>query len=94
MFGIRSLMCVPLRSRGRIIGTVYLDSRREGSLFTKEDLRFIEAFADHAALAVENARERACAREREPPPARPGRGAIPLRQSGRTFARDAANLST
>jgi Nif-specific regulatory protein len=59
MYGIRSLMCVPLRSRGKIIGTVYLDSQRAGSLFTQDDLRFIEAFADHAALALENARERA-----------------------------------
>ena len=59
LFRIRSLMCVPLRCRGRIIGTVYLDSRRQGKLFTNEDLRFVEAFADHAALALENARRRA-----------------------------------
>jgi transcriptional regulator with GAF, ATPase, and Fis domain len=58
MFGIRSLMCVPLRSRGTVVGTVYLDSQREGHLFTRDDLRFIEAFADHAALALANARER------------------------------------
>ncbi len=56
LFRIRSLMCVPLRSRGRIAGTVYLDSRRQGKPFTQEDLRFVEAFADHAALALENAR--------------------------------------
>jgi Nif-specific regulatory protein len=59
LFRIRSLMCVPLRSRGRIVGTVYLDSRRQGKPFTREDLRFVEAFADHAALALENARRRA-----------------------------------
>ena len=59
LYGIRSLMCVPLRSRGKIIGTVYLDSRHQGALFTPDDLRFIEAFADHAALALENARARA-----------------------------------
>jgi Nif-specific regulatory protein len=59
MFGIRSLMCVPLRSRGTIIGTVYLDSQKEGRLFTPKDLRFLEAFSDHAALALQNARERA-----------------------------------
>lgn len=59
LYGIRSLMCVPLRSRGRIIGTVYLDSRGKGSLFSQEDLRFVEAFADHAALALQNVQERA-----------------------------------
>jgi serine/threonine-protein kinase PknK len=59
LYGIRSLMCVPLRSRGRIIGTVYLDCRRGGTLFTPDDLRFVEAFSDHAALALENTRARA-----------------------------------
>jgi len=59
LFGIRSLMCVPLRSRGKIIGTVYLDTRKEGALFSQEDLKFLEAFSDHAALALENARKRA-----------------------------------
>jgi transcriptional regulator with GAF, ATPase, and Fis domain len=58
-FGIRSLMCVPLRSRGTTLGTVYLDSRSGATLFTPDDLRFLEAFADHAALALENARARA-----------------------------------
>jgi transcriptional regulator with GAF, ATPase, and Fis domain len=58
MFGIRSVLCVPLRSRSRIVGAVYLDNRREGALFTHDDLRFLEAFADHAALALENARTR------------------------------------
>ena len=58
LYRIRSLMCVPLRSRGRVIGTVYLDSRQDGRLFTNDDLRFVEAFADQAALALENARMR------------------------------------
>ena len=58
LYQIRSLMCVPLRSRGRVIGTVYLDSRKDGRLFTQDDLRFVEAFADQAALAIENTRLR------------------------------------
>ncbi|ANM32415.1 hypothetical protein ABI59_21505 [Acidobacteria bacterium Mor1] len=58
LHGIRSLMCVPLRSRGKIVGAVYVDSRSTGALFTSDDLEFIEAFADHAALALQNARER------------------------------------
>ncbi len=58
LFGIRSVLCVPLRSRGEITGAVYLDNRKEGALFTQDDLRFLEAFADHAALALENARIR------------------------------------
>ncbi len=58
-FGIRSLMCVPLRCRGVVTGTVYIDNRHAGPLFTRDDLRFVEAFADHAALALDNARDRA-----------------------------------
>jgi Nif-specific regulatory protein len=59
LYRIRSLMCAPLRSRGKIIGTVYLDSRRNGHPFTQKDLQFVEAFSDHAALALENAKRRA-----------------------------------
>ncbi|HEX4824039.1 MAG TPA: sigma 54-interacting transcriptional regulator [Candidatus Polarisedimenticolaceae bacterium] len=59
LYRIRSLMCVPLRSRGRVIGTVYLDSRVDGRLFTQDDLRFVEALADQAAIAIENTRLRA-----------------------------------
>ena len=57
-YGIRSLICVPLRSRDRLIGTVYLDSRRDGRLFTEDDLRFLEAFADQAGLALGNVLDR------------------------------------
>jgi len=55
-FKIRSLMCVPLTLRGRTIGTVYVDTRAPGDLFTPETLKFLEAFAAQAAIAVDNAR--------------------------------------
>ncbi len=58
LYGIRSLLCVPLRAGETIIGTVYLDNRSEGALFSQADLRFLEAFADHAAVALRNARRR------------------------------------
>ncbi len=56
LFQIKSLMCVPLRVRGRIIGTVYVDGGRGGRIFTPDDLSFLEAFAGQAAIAIENAR--------------------------------------
>jgi Nif-specific regulatory protein len=59
VFGIRSLMCVPLRSGKTVTGAVYLDSRNEAGLFTREDLRFLRAFAEQATLALENVRRRA-----------------------------------
>ena len=58
LYGIRSVLCVPLRTRGTIIGAVYLDSQVAGVVFVPEDLQFLEAFADHAALALQNAHSR------------------------------------
>ncbi len=58
LYGIHALMCVPLRAHDRIVGAVYVDSKEDG-MFTSDDLRFLEAFADHAALALANARRRA-----------------------------------
>ena len=57
LYGIHALMCVPLRAHDKIVGAVYVDSKEDG-LFTPDDLRFLEAFADHAALALANARRR------------------------------------
>ena len=56
IYHIRSLLCVPLRLKSRIIGTVYVDTRKAGVIFTEEDLKFLEAFANQAAIAIENAR--------------------------------------
>ena len=55
-YGIKSLLCVPLRIRDELVGAVYADSRADGAFFNQQDLQFLEAFADHAALALENAR--------------------------------------
>ncbi len=56
IYHIRSLLCVPLRLKSRIIGTVYVDTRKAGVVFTEDDLQFLEAFANQAAIAIENAR--------------------------------------
>jgi signal transduction histidine kinase len=53
---LRSIMCAPLRSRGVVIGVVYVDSRVHTSLFTEDDLEMLNAFANQAAVAIENAR--------------------------------------
>ncbi len=56
IYHIRSLLCVPLRLKSRIIGTVYVDTRKPGVVFTEDDLKFLEAFANQGAIAIENAR--------------------------------------
>jgi Nif-specific regulatory protein len=55
LYNIRSLICVPLRIRDRILGTVYVDSRSPKTIFGDEELAFLEAFANQAAIAIENA---------------------------------------
>lgn len=52
MFGIRSVMCVPLRIGSEILGTLYVDSRDERAGFDGSSLRFLEAVADQVALAL------------------------------------------
>ncbi|MBU1878759.1 MAG: PAS domain S-box protein, partial [Chloroflexi bacterium] len=51
----RGWMGVPLMVRGRVIGTLTLDSRQAGAYGEREAV-VAQAFADHAAIAIENAR--------------------------------------
>jgi GAF domain-containing protein len=53
---LRSLMCVPLKAKGRSIGLVYVDNRMQAGIFTPDDLALLEAVASSAAVAIENAR--------------------------------------
>ncbi|MCA9321151.1 MAG: sigma 54-interacting transcriptional regulator [Planctomycetes bacterium] len=53
---LRSILCVPFRVRDRVIGVLYLDHRFRKGAFTSAELDLIEAFADPAAIAIENAR--------------------------------------
>ncbi len=53
---IVSILCVPLVIRERIAGAIYVDHREARHLFSQRDLSFLEAFADQAAIAIENAR--------------------------------------
>ncbi|MBN1774778.1 MAG: sigma-54-dependent Fis family transcriptional regulator, partial [Deltaproteobacteria bacterium] len=53
---LRSVMCVPIRGRDAILGTMYLDNRFQPGRFGEPDLRLLLAFADVVAVALENAR--------------------------------------
>lgn len=52
---LRSLMCVPLISRGVIIGALYVENRTREGRFTKDALPLLLFFANQAAVAIENA---------------------------------------
>ena len=55
-YGLRSIICVPLQVRERVIGALYLDNRIKSGVFSEEDVALLTAFANHAAVAIENAR--------------------------------------
>jgi len=55
MRAIQSAIVAPLRYRGRVTGVIALDNASRKGAFRQEDLYFLTLFADHAAVAVENA---------------------------------------
>lgn len=54
--GLRSILCVPLVVRGTITGVVYVDNRIRDGLFGETHRSLLMAFANQAAVAIENAR--------------------------------------
>lgn len=72
MQGMRSIMAVPLQTRDRVIGLIYVDTRNLVRPFTQEDLSLLTVMANVAAIRIEQARlseveqaERVLARELE-----------------------------
>ncbi|NPV67975.1 MAG: GAF domain-containing protein [Anaerolineae bacterium] len=55
-FALRSILCVPLKSKGHVIGVIYADNRIRAGLFGDSELAMLNAFANQAAIAIENAR--------------------------------------
>lgn len=53
---INSLLCVPLIAKGEPIGVINITNKLNGKLFNKQDLEFIEALANQAAIAIDNAK--------------------------------------
>lgn len=53
---LRSILCVPLKLKEVTIGVVYADNRLREGLFTEIEKNLLAAFANQAAVAIENAR--------------------------------------
>lgn len=60
---IRSVLAVPLTTRGECLGAIYVDTRVSERLFREADLRLLQAMASQAAVAIRNARLYQDARE-------------------------------
>lgn len=53
---MHSLLGVPILSKEKLIGALYLADKEDGSEFTNADQQLIEMLAIHAAIAIENAK--------------------------------------
>lgn len=55
---IHGIVALPLRARDRIIGTLSANRHAPGRPFARDEVIFLQSLADHAALAIDNARLR------------------------------------
>ncbi len=53
---LRSILCVPLKMKGKLTGVIYADNRVREGHFTEKHRDLVSAFANQAAVALENAR--------------------------------------
>jgi diguanylate cyclase (GGDEF)-like protein len=51
----RSMLCVPVVKKDRLLGVIQVINKLDGSPFTEDELRLVQTLADHAAIAIENA---------------------------------------
>jgi len=51
-----AMLCIPLMVKGRLIAIFNLDNKISGDIFTLEDLELLSTVANHAAIAIENAK--------------------------------------
>jgi adenylate cyclase len=54
---LRSIIAVPLVTKGKVIGAVYVDNPFRASIFEETDKDFLQAISDLAAIAIDNARQ-------------------------------------
>ncbi|MCR5261061.1 MAG: sensor domain-containing diguanylate cyclase [Candidatus Gastranaerophilales bacterium] len=53
---ISSMICVPLIAKGEAIGVINITNKKNNKLFNRQDLEFIEALSNQAAIAIDNAK--------------------------------------
>ena len=53
---LRSILCVPLKVKNDLIGVIYADNRMRAGIFADTERDLLVAFANQAAVAIDNAR--------------------------------------
>lgn len=54
-FVTKSLICVPLKSTGKILGCIEVLNKKDNSYFDESDVEFLLAMANQAAITIDNA---------------------------------------
>jgi PAS domain S-box-containing protein len=55
-YNLRSILCVPLKVKEKLTGVIYADNRVREGLFTEKERSLLSAFANQAAVALDNAK--------------------------------------
>jgi adenylate cyclase len=55
-FGLRSLLCVPLMVKEKVLGIIYIDNRMLAGAFNEHSADLLMTFSSQAAIAIENAK--------------------------------------
>jgi len=53
---LKSVLCVPISTGGKVVGAIYVDNRFDEGAFNKSHLRWLELVSHQAAVAIRNAR--------------------------------------
>ena len=54
-YSLRSILCVPMTAKEKVTGVIYADNRIRTGLFSEAERNLLMAFANQAAIAIENA---------------------------------------
>ena len=54
-FQVRQVIAIPLRTREKSLGVLYMDNRLAGGMFGKDELELMKSFAVQASVSIENA---------------------------------------
>jgi len=56
LYGLRSVLCVPIQQKEKVLGVLYVDNRFQNGIFTQDDLELMQSIASSAGIAIDNAR--------------------------------------
>lgn len=54
-YGLKSILCIPITGRDRLVGVCYLDNPLSDAVFTDDDADLLRVFMTQAAISIENA---------------------------------------